>query len=87
LGHLKTVMVLGFGYFSSRNPPSWRNLTGILIAMLGMFSYGFFKDRQTRPDKLALPKTSPVKENRPDADGDRGSYSHHHSSTAARRVL
>ncbi|KAG5567089.1 hypothetical protein RHGRI_002603 [Rhododendron griersonianum] len=42
LGHLKTCLVLGFGYVLLRNPFSWRNLLGILIAVVGMVIYSYF---------------------------------------------
>lgn len=42
LGHLKTCLVLGFGYFLLRDPFSWRNILGIIIAMLGMILYSYY---------------------------------------------
>ncbi|XP_058179679.1 UDP-xylose transporter 3 [Rhododendron vialii] len=41
LGHLKTCLVLGFGYVLLSNPFSWRNLLGILIAVVGMVIYSY----------------------------------------------
>ncbi|KAF7153897.1 hypothetical protein RHSIM_Rhsim01G0242700 [Rhododendron simsii] len=41
LGHLKTCLVLGFGYVLLHNPFSWRNLLGILIAVVGMVIYSY----------------------------------------------
>eukprot|EP00270_Netrium_digitus_P007769 TRINITY_DN2281_c0_g2_i2.p1 TRINITY_DN2281_c0_g2~~TRINITY_DN2281_c0_g2_i2.p1 ORF type:complete len:327 (-),score=46.98 TRINITY_DN2281_c0_g2_i2:355-1335(-) len=41
LGHLKTCLVLANGYLLLRNPFSWRNLLGILVAMAGMVSYSY----------------------------------------------
>mmetsp|Transcript_47698 Transcript_47698/g.121708 ORF Transcript_47698/g.121708 Transcript_47698/m.121708 type:complete len:382 (-) Transcript_47698:24-1169(-) len=73
LGHLKTVLVLGFGFVTLQSPASARNLTGISIAMVGMVGYGFFKDRQTRSGAPVLPKTSPVKGGRPEGAGYSGS--------------
>lgn len=42
LGHLKTCLVLGFGYFLLRDPFSWQNILGIIIAMLGMILYSYY---------------------------------------------
>ncbi|KAF3644804.1 hypothetical protein T459_18420 [Capsicum annuum] len=41
LGHLKTCLVLAFGYVLLRDPFSWRNILGIFIAMLGMILYSY----------------------------------------------
>ncbi|KAG6415550.1 hypothetical protein SASPL_122963 [Salvia splendens] len=41
LGHLKTCLVLGFGYVLLRDPFSWRNILGILIAIVGMVLYSY----------------------------------------------
>ncbi|KAL5192464.1 UDP-xylose transporter 3 [Glycine soja] len=42
LGHLKTCLVLAFGYILLRDPFSWRNILGILIAMIGMILYSYY---------------------------------------------
>ncbi|OAY66817.1 putative membrane protein [Ananas comosus] len=42
LGHLKTCLVLAFGYVLLHDPFSWRNILGILIALVGMVSYSYF---------------------------------------------
>nr|CAD1839886.1 unnamed protein product [Ananas comosus var. bracteatus] len=42
LGHLKTCLVLAFGYVLLHDPFSWRNILGILIALIGMISYSYF---------------------------------------------
>ncbi|CAL0305325.1 unnamed protein product [Lupinus luteus] len=42
LGHLKTCLVLAFGYILLQDPFSSRNLLGILIAMIGMFLYSYY---------------------------------------------
>ncbi|RHN69825.1 putative sugar phosphate transporter domain-containing protein [Medicago truncatula] len=42
LGHLKTCLVLAFGYVIVRDPFSWRNILGILVAMVGMLMYSHF---------------------------------------------
>ncbi|KAK7410825.1 hypothetical protein VNO78_01960 [Psophocarpus tetragonolobus] len=41
LGHLKTCLVLAFGYIIVRDPFSWRNILGILVAMVGMVLYSY----------------------------------------------
>ncbi|KAF9661904.1 hypothetical protein SADUNF_Sadunf19G0117400 [Salix dunnii] len=41
LGHLKTCLVLAFGYVLLRDPFSWRNILGILIAVVGMVLYSY----------------------------------------------
>ncbi|KAL5709890.1 UDP-xylose transporter 3 [Ranunculus cassubicifolius] len=42
LGHLKTCLVLAFGYILLRDPFNWRNILGILVALVGMISYSYF---------------------------------------------
>jgi len=42
LGHLKTCLVLGFGYVLLHDPFSWRNIFGILVALVGMILYSYF---------------------------------------------
>ncbi|XP_020210732.1 UDP-xylose transporter 3 [Cajanus cajan] len=42
LGHLKTCLVLAFGYILLQDPFSWRNILGILIAMIGMILYSYY---------------------------------------------
>uniref|UniRef100_A0A6N2LI52 Sugar phosphate transporter domain-containing protein n=1 Tax=Salix viminalis TaxID=40686 RepID=A0A6N2LI52_SALVM len=41
LGHLKTCLILAFGYVLLRDPFSWRNILGILIAVAGMVLYSY----------------------------------------------
>ncbi|RYQ84704.1 hypothetical protein Ahy_B10g104165 isoform A [Arachis hypogaea] len=41
LGHLKTCLVLAFGYIIVRDPFNWRNILGILVAMVGMVMYSY----------------------------------------------
>lgn len=41
LGHLKTCLVLAFGYILLHDPFSWRNILGILIAVVGMIVYSY----------------------------------------------
>lgn len=42
LGHLKTCLVLGFGYSLLRDPFSWRNIFGIMVALVGMILYSYY---------------------------------------------
>ncbi|CAI9107143.1 OLC1v1006436C1 [Oldenlandia corymbosa var. corymbosa] len=42
LGHLKTCLVLAFGYVLLHDPFSWRNILGILIAVVGMVVYSYY---------------------------------------------
>ncbi|KAG2669829.1 hypothetical protein I3843_14G052500 [Carya illinoinensis] len=41
LGHLKTCLVLAFGYVLLHDPFSWRNILGILVAVVGMVLYSY----------------------------------------------
>lgn len=41
LGHLKTCLVLAFGYVLLHDPFSWRNILGILVAIVGMVLYSY----------------------------------------------
>jgi len=41
LGHLKTCLVLAFGYIIVHDPFSWRNILGIMVAMVGMIIYSY----------------------------------------------
>lgn len=49
LGHLKTCLVLTFGYVLLHDPFSWRNILGILIAVVGMVLYSYFCSTETQP--------------------------------------
>ena len=40
LGHLKTVLVLAFGFFALGDPMSFKNVLGIGVALVGMVAYG-----------------------------------------------
>lgn len=42
LGHLKTCLVLTFGYVLLHDPFSWRNILGILVAVVGMVLYSYY---------------------------------------------
>lgn len=68
---MKTVLVLTYGFLRLSSTPSPRNMLGIGVAMMGMVSYGFVKERERKQQdvKLALPKTSPSRETRILSDG------------------
>uniref|UniRef100_A0A5B7BKH1 Sugar phosphate transporter domain-containing protein n=1 Tax=Davidia involucrata TaxID=16924 RepID=A0A5B7BKH1_DAVIN len=42
LGHLKTCLVLAFGYVLLHDPFSWRNILGIIVALVGMVLYSYY---------------------------------------------
>uniref|UniRef100_A0A0D9XKP7 Sugar phosphate transporter domain-containing protein n=1 Tax=Leersia perrieri TaxID=77586 RepID=A0A0D9XKP7_9ORYZ len=42
LGHLKTCLILSFGYVLLKDPFTFRNIAGILVAIFGMGLYSFF---------------------------------------------
>jgi solute carrier family 35 protein E3 len=48
LGHLKTVLVLGFGFFALGAPASAKNVGGILLALVGMVAYGTVEQAERR---------------------------------------
>ena len=48
LGHLKTCLVLSFGYTLLRDPFTARNILGILVAIFGMALYSYFSVREGR---------------------------------------
>ncbi|XP_010542682.1 PREDICTED: uncharacterized membrane protein At1g06890-like isoform X2 [Tarenaya hassleriana] len=48
LGHLKTCLVLAFGYVLLRDPFSWRNILGILVAVVGMVLYSYYCSLETQ---------------------------------------
>ncbi|XP_057953277.1 UDP-xylose transporter 3 [Malania oleifera] len=48
LGHLKTCLVLAFGYVLLHDPFSWRNILGILIALVGMILYSYYCTIETQ---------------------------------------
>lgn len=55
LGHLKTCLVLAFGYVLLHDPFSWRNILGILIALIGMvlYSYCCSREGQQKPSEVS----------------------------------
>uniref|UniRef100_A0A0D3EK06 Sugar phosphate transporter domain-containing protein n=1 Tax=Oryza barthii TaxID=65489 RepID=A0A0D3EK06_9ORYZ len=67
LGHLKTCLVLAFGYVLLHDPFSWRNILGILIAVIGMVSYSYFCTKEAPPKPTeASPQLNQVKESESD---------------------
>ncbi|XP_042474538.1 UDP-xylose transporter 3-like isoform X2 [Zingiber officinale] len=69
LGHLKTCLVLAFGYVLLHDPFSWRNIFGISVAIVGMVLYSYFctiegqqKARETSSQMLQLhaPPPQPI---------------------------
>ncbi|WVZ01226.1 hypothetical protein V8G54_027295 [Vigna mungo] len=64
LGHLKTCLVLGFGYTLLHDPFTGRNILGILIAVFGMGLYSYFCTEDNKKKQLAsdLPLSSQVKD-------------------------
>uniref|UniRef100_A0A0E0JQE6 Sugar phosphate transporter domain-containing protein n=1 Tax=Oryza punctata TaxID=4537 RepID=A0A0E0JQE6_ORYPU len=57
VGHLKTCIILGFGYVLFNDPFSWRNIFGILLALLGMILYSYFclMENQQKAPELPAP--------------------------------
>lgn len=48
LGHLKTCLVLGFGYTLLHDPFTARNILGIVVAIVGMGLYSYFCTLETK---------------------------------------
>jgi solute carrier family 35 protein E3 len=48
LGHLKTVLVLAFGFFALGDPMSFKNVLGIGVALIGMVAYGAAETAEKR---------------------------------------
>ncbi|XP_011021021.1 PREDICTED: uncharacterized membrane protein At1g06890-like [Populus euphratica] len=67
LGHLKTCLVLAFGYVLLRDPFSWRNILGILIAVVGMVLYSYCCNIESQQKQNEVPVKLPeVKESETD---------------------
>lgn len=63
LGHLKTCLVLSFGYIILKDPFSARNVVGILIAIFGMGLYSYYsvvESRKKTEDASSLPVAAQV---------------------------
>ncbi|KAJ8426063.1 hypothetical protein Cgig2_011280 [Carnegiea gigantea] len=52
LGHLKTCLVLAFGYVLLHDPFSWRNILGILVAVVGMVLYSYYCTLESQQQKV-----------------------------------
>lgn len=52
LGHLKTCLVLAFGYVLLHDPFSWRNILGILVAVVGMILYSYYCTLESQQQKV-----------------------------------
>ncbi|XWS53290.1 hypothetical protein CRYUN_Cryun11dG0144300 [Craigia yunnanensis] len=52
LGHLKTCLVLGFGYTLLHDPFTDRNIIGILIAIFGMGLYSYFCTQENKKKQV-----------------------------------
>ncbi|KAF7823386.1 UDP-xylose transporter 1 [Senna tora] len=52
LGHLKTCLVLAFGYTLLHDPFTERNIIGILIAIFGMGLYSYFCTQENKKKQL-----------------------------------
>ncbi|CAO2816048.1 unnamed protein product [Amaranthus hypochondriacus] len=61
LGHLKTCLVLAFGYILLHDPFSWRNILGILIALIGMILYSYYCTREGQKKTVEVAPLSQVK--------------------------
>lgn len=48
LGHLKTCLVLAFGYTLLHDPFTERNIIGILVAVFGMGLYSYFCTQENK---------------------------------------
>eukprot|EP00270_Netrium_digitus_P007983 TRINITY_DN2357_c0_g1_i2.p1 TRINITY_DN2357_c0_g1~~TRINITY_DN2357_c0_g1_i2.p1 ORF type:complete len:345 (+),score=70.88 TRINITY_DN2357_c0_g1_i2:42-1037(+) len=53
LGHLKTCLVLAMGFILLNNPFSWRNLSGMTMALLGMVTYSYVQIQEGRAKEAA----------------------------------
>lgn len=62
LGHLKTMLVLGFGFVVLGNPANWRNIGGIGIALVGMVAYAHYDSVDQAAQKLQSAKVAENKE-------------------------
>lgn len=74
LGHLKTCLVLAFGYILLSNPFSPKNVFGIFVAMLGMFLYSYYQILESKAkesEKAASLSSMPKVANDSSVDNDR----------------
>ncbi|XP_026459553.1 UDP-xylose transporter 2-like [Papaver somniferum] len=82
LGHLKTCLVLGFGYILLCDPFSWRNIAGIFVALVGMllYSYCCTLESQLKASEAALKLEDDVTD--PQISIEIGSYNVHNDAAA-----
>ncbi|XP_057782577.1 UDP-xylose transporter 1-like [Salvia miltiorrhiza] len=62
LGHLKTCLVLAFGYTLLHDPFTWRNILGILVAVVGMGMYSYFCTNEAKRKQPHPSPPPPVKD-------------------------
>ncbi|KAF0931790.1 hypothetical protein E2562_005768 [Oryza meyeriana var. granulata] len=55
LGHLKTCLILSFGYTLLHDPFTMRNILGILVAIFGMALYSYFSVRESKKKSAGDP--------------------------------
>ncbi|KAM0902652.1 hypothetical protein ACQ4PT_019178 [Festuca glaucescens] len=68
LGHLKTCLVLSFGYTLLHDPFTMRNILGILVAIFGMALYSCFsvlESKKSAIESLPVLSQKPEKETEP----------------------
>ncbi|KDP44037.1 hypothetical protein JCGZ_05504 [Jatropha curcas] len=68
LGHLKTCLVLAFGYTLLHDPFTMRNIIGILVAIFGMGLYSYFctqENKKKQSTDLSLGPQMKDKDNTP----------------------
>lgn len=68
LGHLKTCLVLTFGYVLLHDPFSWRNILGILVAVVGMVLYSYYCNAESQQQKASEASTQLSQANEKDSD-------------------
>ncbi|XP_055831440.1 UDP-xylose transporter 3-like [Solanum dulcamara] len=66
LGHLKTCLVLAFGYILLHDPFNWRNILGIFVAMMGMVLYSYYCTREGQKKATEASVQLPTKEDESD---------------------
>ncbi|XP_024986294.1 UDP-xylose transporter 1-like [Cynara cardunculus var. scolymus] len=62
LGHLKTCLVLGFGYTLLHDPFTERNIIGILVAIAGMGLYSYFCTLENKKKQMIDSSGSQIKD-------------------------
>ncbi|KAJ0083465.1 hypothetical protein Patl1_30674 [Pistacia atlantica] len=64
LGHLKTCLVLGFGYTLLHDPFTERNIIGILVAIFGMGLYSYFCTQENKKKQSGDSLASQMKDHK-----------------------